>query len=100
MDDAIETFERASTIAPDDADILYNLGSAYAQTGNYDQGIELYNRALQINPRLALAYFGLGTLYLQKGETAAAREALNQFLTLSDDPDLRTRAQEMLAELQ
>src|SRR5205085_2600831 len=29
---------------------LYNLGSAYAATGRYDEAIAMYNRRLQVNP--------------------------------------------------
>ncbi len=98
--EAIELFERARTLAPTDADLLYNLGSAYAQQRNFDRAIVLYNEAIAQNNALPMPYFGLGTVYHAQGKATEATEALNRFLAISQDADLRQRAQQMLADLQ
>mgnify|MGYP001298690191 CR=1 FL=1 len=100
IDGAIEVFEQARAGAPDDPDLLYNLGSAYAQRGDNDQALALYQEAIAADPNQSLAWYGLGTIYHNLQERDAAIDALTQFLSLSDEPELRTRAEQMIAELQ
>lgn len=49
-EDAIEKFEKAALIKPDDALLLLNLGNCYEMCANGPQALKNYNRYLMLNP--------------------------------------------------
>lgn len=51
-----------------------NLGSAYAQQGDYELALERLERAIDLNPRLADAHRALAFVYDQLGETDEAAD--------------------------
>ena len=67
-DKAIEEFNKAIEINPNDANAYNNRGFAYGMIGNLDQAIEDYNKAIEINPKLAEAYHDRGVAYFGKKE--------------------------------
>lgn len=99
FDKAAAEFKKAITLQPEDADIHYNLGAAYVQQFQFDAGIAEFNEALRLNPNLTRAYFGLGNAYKLQGKNQEAIQALEKFLSLSDEADLRAIAESLLAEL-
>lgn len=48
LDDALSQLLEAETMAPDDRNVLYNLGLAYFKTKNYDKAREYAGRAYQL----------------------------------------------------
>ncbi|HTB79396.1 MAG TPA: tetratricopeptide repeat protein [Opitutaceae bacterium] len=78
--EAIEQYEAAMQLAPDDPGTRYNLGLALARTGRMDEAIKRYTEALRINPLLAEAHNGLGNALVATGQTGPAmshyREAI------------------------
>lgn len=48
--DAVDCYEQALSLAPDDPDILFNLGSVLASSGKTDAAVEAFGRALLIRP--------------------------------------------------
>ncbi len=47
---AVAAFKKAADVAPNDANILYNLGYVYCKAGRVDEGKALLMRVLQSNP--------------------------------------------------
>lgn len=99
FDKAAAEFKKAIALQPEDADIHYNLGAAYVQQFQFEAGIAEFNEALRLNPNLTRAYFGLGNAYKLQGKKQEAIQALEKFLSLSDEADLRAIAESLLAEL-
>jgi tetratricopeptide (TPR) repeat protein len=64
----------ALAIDPDNACLLYNRGTLYAQKQEYAKAIEDFTRALKGEPSMAEAYFnrGLCALYRQQTEAGIA----------------------------
>lgn len=61
---AIETYKAVLTLAPDNPDVLSNMGAAYVRLGQFEDGIRQYEAALKADPlsntvrlNLALAYY-------------------------------------------
>ena len=84
-DEAIDQYEQAIRIRPDDAEALNNQGAAYGALGRIDEAIEKYKQAIGINPDYADAYNGLGAAYGQLGRSAEAMDAFKQAIRI--DPD-------------
>ncbi|MBN1678043.1 MAG: tetratricopeptide repeat protein [Candidatus Thermoplasmatota archaeon] len=60
---AIDTFEKALSIAPEDKEVRNNLGYAYFIAGYLDKAIESFDRALSIDPRYKHAWYNKGYAY-------------------------------------
>ncbi|MBC7232182.1 MAG: tetratricopeptide repeat protein [Chloroflexi bacterium] len=99
FDKATSEFKKAIALKPEDADIHYNLGAAYVQQFQLEAGIAEFKEALRLNPDLTRAYFGLGNAYKLQGNKQEAIQALEKFLSLSNEADLRAIAESLLAEL-
>jgi tetratricopeptide (TPR) repeat protein len=69
---AIEDYNEALRIAPDDANAHINRGIAYYNLGKYRRAIEDYDEALRLDPGDAIAYYNRGLAYENRGEHARA----------------------------
>ena len=65
--------------------LLNNLGVAYMQTQNYNEGIEIYTRALCLSPINISVLLGLIESLIRNGETKEARTHLQKLLTSQTD---------------
>ncbi len=65
---ARESYERALQIAPDLADVIYNLASVLEQQGEKEDAERLYVKLLSRNPEWEDAWFRLGYLRLQRAD--------------------------------
>ena len=92
---AIEYYERALQIRPNNASVIVDLGAMYRQNGDADKAIELFNKAIQVDPQLPQAYFNLGmVLRSEKNDAIGAAKAWKKYLEL--DPN--SQAKEFLQE--
>jgi tetratricopeptide (TPR) repeat protein len=99
-DEAKMALEQAIAEEPDNANLYYNLGYLYGETGNYDKTIEAYIKAIEIDPSYLDAYINLAFTYSEKGkeirqeamdmdyktyqkEGAAIEEKANEFYALA-----------------
>lgn len=60
---AVEKLAAASATAPNNTDILLNLGNAYRKKLEGGQAIQAYTKATQVNPKFAPAFFRMAKLY-------------------------------------
>ena len=60
---AIEKLTAASAAAPNNTDILLNLGNAYRKKLDGGQAVTAYTKATQINPKFAPAFYRMAKLY-------------------------------------
>lgn len=59
-EEAIENYEKAIELNPDDASAYYNLGIALYQLGLHKEAIKNYKKAIELNPDNGDYYFNLG----------------------------------------
>ncbi len=67
---ALEAIEHSATLAPNDANIFYNLGVLYGRNNNITKGIEALEKAIFLKPDYTDAHYALGIFY----RTAATNE--------------------------
>jgi TolB-like protein/Flp pilus assembly protein TadD len=75
-------YRRALELAPNDAQVKLNLGSALATYGEMDQAIELTRQALVTEPLRAGAYKALATYFLGLQRLDEAERAINKAVEL------------------
>jgi tetratricopeptide (TPR) repeat protein len=69
-DHAIEDFDQAIRLNPNDAVAFSNRGAAYARRGQPDRAIEDYDQAIRLNPDYATAFYNRGFVKRAKGDFA------------------------------
>ena len=67
-DKAIQCYEKAIELNPQDYEAYNDMGIAYMNSGSYEMAIESFEKTLSINPKLAKPYFNLSIAYTRKGE--------------------------------
>ena len=79
---AVDAIEKASLLAPNDANIWYYLGVLYGQSGNVDQGISALEKTILLKPDYKDAHYALGSSYriaaLDKSGKVVVDENLNK----------------------
>jgi tetratricopeptide (TPR) repeat protein len=70
LDRAIEDFDQAIRLNPNDAVAFSNRGAAYARRGQPDRAIEDYDQAIRLNPDYATAFYNRGFVKRAKGDFA------------------------------
>ncbi len=93
-DRAIENYDKALRINPEDANAYYSRGGAYHGKGDYDQAIQDYDEAIRINPADANAYNNRCWTYGLMHRPDEALRDCNESLRLGPDnvPTLDSRA--------
>jgi tetratricopeptide (TPR) repeat protein len=74
--DAIDSFSHALQVAPDDPDLLYGRGLAYAEIGKIDPAVADFRRLLQIKPGDVDASNALGFTLADAGRDLPEAEQL------------------------
>jgi tetratricopeptide (TPR) repeat protein len=72
LPEAVEAFTEAMKMNPEDEDVHYNLGLAFARLGKFDESIKQYQEALRILPDYVEAHNNLGNVLMRAGRTGEA----------------------------
>jgi tetratricopeptide (TPR) repeat protein len=83
--EAIQIFEKALRILPDDAEGHRRLANALVQAGKVREAIGHYEQALRIDPDDAEAHNNVGTIYLADGKLGDAIGHYEQALRIKPD---------------
>jgi tetratricopeptide (TPR) repeat protein len=84
-DDAIQHFDLALQINPDDAKVLNNLGKVLVAKGKLNEAIQYLDRAIQLNPDEAEAYNNLGVVLAGQGKFDEGIQQYKRSLQLKPD---------------
>lgn len=96
---ALADFTEAITLDANNAD-AYNLrGSVNINIGEYEQAVADFTQAIALNPNNALFYNNRGIAYMVLSQFNQAIADFEKILEISDDQDLRQRAEKSLREL-
>ena len=60
---AIEDYNKAIELNPNDAEVYTNRGNPYYKLKRYEKAIEDYSKAIKLNPNDAVAYYNRGNAY-------------------------------------
>ena len=62
---ALEAIKKTAELAPTDADVSYNLGVLYGQTGNAQMAVKTLENTVKLKPDDSKIYYALGIFYHQ-----------------------------------
>jgi Ca-activated chloride channel family protein len=86
-DQALKHFIDAQLADPDNAELYYNIGSAYYKAGKQDEAIAHYKKALELihndEPFRENVWYNLGNAHYRRGDFAGAIEAYQQALKIN-----------------
>ncbi|HEY3347124.1 MAG TPA: tetratricopeptide repeat protein, partial [Nitrospirota bacterium] len=83
---ALQHYQKALELEPDDSQYLNGIGKFYFEMGDYTKALEYYHRAILRNPDYLFAHLNLGNLYLTREKGAEAARELEKAIEL--DPNL------------
>ena len=66
VQEAIASFEKVLSKAPDDAPAYLQLGLCYIQNGDYQKAITHLQQSIRKDPGLAAAYYWMGSIYSRR----------------------------------
>lgn len=79
--DAIQVFEQALKVDPDQTEIHDAVATAYFVVKQYDKAIEHFTRVTQLKPMDAKAYINLGAVFNRKEEFQKAADILKKAMS-------------------
>lgn len=90
---AAETLRKASSLAPTDPKLYYNLGLVEVSAGATDQGITDIKTAVALKPDYVLAWSDLGKVYEQASRSAEAVQTYQHILknVAPNNPEITAR---------
>jgi len=84
-DQALEEFQKAVEINPNNFVAHNNIGIIYRKKGQLENAMEEYRKALRVNPNYPLTYNNIGNIYLDRGQYDTAIEYYSKAVNL--DPN-------------
>jgi eukaryotic-like serine/threonine-protein kinase len=96
---AREQFQRATELAPRNAEYHNNYGWVLFRLGEVEAAERELEETLRLNPRRNIAHANLGEVHFAQGNTAAAIAAYERFLKLNTDPRRERIAEEKLRRI-
>ena len=82
---AIQEYEKALELEPENVDILVNLGAVCLQKRRVDKAIDYFSRALTIDPNNSMALYDIGKAYMYKQDFRLGYMAFQQASELLPD---------------
>ena len=83
MQKALDAFDRALAIDPQDARIHYSRGVVLAQLGRMHEALAAFDEALKINPQFAKVHYSRGLALAQLGRMDEALAAFDRALAIN-----------------
>ena len=99
FDRAIADFSRAIAMDNRDPGAYHNRGCAFIMRGQYDKAIDDLSRAIELDTSDPRVYCSRGRAYIGNGQETRAAEDFRKAISMTSDPDVIQKAEEILREL-
>jgi putative PEP-CTERM system TPR-repeat lipoprotein len=96
---ALETAERAYTLAPENHSVGDTLGSLLIEAGDARRGIDVLEKAAKTAPKVAEIHYHLAQGWIKLSDKTKARAALEHALSIDDKFSKHEDAQRLLKQL-
>lgn len=82
-DKAVEQFNKALEMEPEDTSALNNLGAAYSEAGNFERAFPYFRKALELDPDNYKAHHNYGVALANAGQHEEAKQELEKAIELN-----------------
>ncbi len=82
-DRAIQDYDKAIELNPQNADAFNNRGVVYRNKGDKDRAIQDYDKAIELNPQHAEVFYNRGVTYSDKGDKDRAIQDYDKAIELN-----------------
>ena len=86
-DRAAAEFEEAAYLEPDNAEVQFNLGTAFLSMGEFEQAIVNLSRAVELKPDMSDGWGNLAVAHAAIGEDERSQRAVDQAVEGGAFPD-------------
>ena len=86
-DQALQAFDQALKLKPNDPAIISYKATVYYARGNYTQALQMCEQALKLNPNFGRAYYQRGMIYEKQGKYDQAVADLQKAKSLGHGVD-------------
>jgi tetratricopeptide (TPR) repeat protein len=93
---AIETFEQAGRLQPNNPDVWSHMGNTYYAQKDFPKAMELYQKALKLDPKATHALYSMGVAFADAGMFREAVKYWDQVAVLDAQGELGKNAKENL----
>ena len=80
---AIEAYENLAKVSPNDADVLFNLGTLYEDSSQYDKAREELTKVLALDPKRVAGLLAIGRVQIESGDPQSGLEYLSRAQALA-----------------
>ena len=81
--EAIEKFQQALALDPQQANIMGNMAESYRKLGKLDEALDAYKKAIAINPNESVFYTNMGVVLDKMGKREESLEAYKKAASLN-----------------
>jgi tetratricopeptide (TPR) repeat protein len=82
-DQAIQYYQEALSLEPDNARMYFNMGQACLAAQRFDEALISFEKSVTFDQRVhPLAWYNLALLYIKKGEESKAKKAMEKYFKL------------------
>jgi tetratricopeptide (TPR) repeat protein len=94
--EAINSYQKALEIDPDNVDVRVDGGVAYFNLNYIDEAIREFKKGTEVNPKHPKAWYNLGIAYKKKNDISSFKSAWENFLKVSpDSPEAKSVKKEL-----
>lgn len=95
-DRVLRALDQAVSLRPQFTTAHFNIGLVNDMLHRYHQAIRSYREVVRFAPELGAGHFRLGIAYFRIGDLEKARDALREYIRLSEDPMLLPQVETFL----
>jgi len=85
LDEAVQEFQRALTLDPDNVNVHNSLGVCYANMGKFEEAVAEFSRVTELEPSDFMAHYNLGCALLSLARKGEAQHAFSRAAELEPD---------------
>lgn len=100
IEQALADLDRAIELSPELVPALFNRGSIYYSSNDFQHAQADFDRCIAIDPHLAAPYFNRASARQALGDQVGANADLQRFIRLSDNPQWKATAEDLLQRWQ
>ena len=99
LNSAVEFYNKAMNINPDNPDSYFNCGLCLAEMNNLKEAITMFQKVISLKSDYEYAYYALGLAYEKQKDYKNSIDNYENFVTYAQDKNLKNNIQNKINNL-